>query len=87
MPELRDSNARRSGVLGRFIFLSRWLQAPLYVGLIMAQGVYVYRFLLELWHLIGFALLGHPAPESIPKIVTDPETIGMISVTRHSSRA
>lgn len=38
--------------LGSFIFLSRWLQAPLYIGLIAAQGVYVYHFMLELWHLI-----------------------------------
>jgi uncharacterized protein (TIGR00645 family) len=38
--------------LGSFIFLSRWLQAPLYQGLIVAQGVYVYRFVLELWHLL-----------------------------------
>ena len=38
--------------LGNLIFLSRWLQAPLYLGLILAQAVYVYRFLIELWHLI-----------------------------------
>src|ERR1700730_17113324 len=38
--------------LGSLIFLSRWLQAPLYVGLIVAQGVYVYHFLKELWHLV-----------------------------------
>jgi len=41
--------------LGNFIFLSRWLQAPLYVGLIIAQCVYVYHFLIELWHLVGKA--------------------------------
>jgi uncharacterized protein (TIGR00645 family) len=34
------------------IFASRWLQAPLYFGLIVAQSVYVYKFLMELWHLI-----------------------------------
>ena len=34
------------------IFASRWLQAPLYLGLIVAQGVYVYRFMLELMHLV-----------------------------------
>jgi len=34
------------------IFASRWLQAPIYVGLILAQGVYVYRFILELVHLV-----------------------------------
>jgi uncharacterized protein (TIGR00645 family) len=39
--------------LGSFIFLSRWLQAPLYVGLILAQGVYVYHFFIELWHLLS----------------------------------
>jgi uncharacterized protein (TIGR00645 family) len=37
--------------LGKLIFLSRWLQAPLYVGLILAQMVYVYHFMVELWHL------------------------------------
>jgi len=39
-------------MLGNAIFLSRWLQAPLYFGLIVAQGVYVYRFMVELGHLI-----------------------------------
>lgn len=41
--------------LEAFIFWSRWLQAPLYVGLIIAQGVYVYQFLIELLHLVGRA--------------------------------
>jgi uncharacterized protein (TIGR00645 family) len=41
--------------LPNFIFMSRWLQAPLYLGLIIAQGVYVYRFMVELWHLISAA--------------------------------
>jgi uncharacterized protein (TIGR00645 family) len=35
------------------IFGSRWLQLPLYIGLIVAQGVYVVLFLKELWHLIA----------------------------------
>ncbi len=34
------------------IFASRWLQAPLYVGLIVAQTVYVCQFARELWHLM-----------------------------------
>jgi len=38
--------------LARLIFWSRWLQLPLYLGLIVAQGVYVFLFLKELWHLI-----------------------------------
>ena len=37
------------------IFGSRWLQLPLYVGLIIAQGVYVVLFLKELWHLFAHA--------------------------------
>ena len=41
--------------LESFIFWSRWLQAPLYVGLIIAQGVYVYQFVIELLHLVGKA--------------------------------
>ena len=36
----------------RFIFASRWLQLPLYLGLIVAQVVYVILFLKELWHLV-----------------------------------
>ena len=71
---------RSRGTLASFIFLSRWLQAPLYFGLILAQGVYVYRFLLELVHLFGFALLDHRRPRSTPQGVTDPETIVMLSV-------
>ena len=34
------------------IFSSRWLQLPLYLGLIVAQLVYVFLFLKELWHLV-----------------------------------
>lgn len=43
-------------LLEKSIFASRWLQAPLYVGLIIAQSVYVYQFLVELWHLVSFAI-------------------------------
>ena len=41
--------------LPSLIFASRWLQLPLYLGLIVAQGVYVYLFGYELWHLITHA--------------------------------
>jgi uncharacterized protein (TIGR00645 family) len=34
------------------IFASRWIQAPLYLGLIVAQAAYVYRFMVELAHLV-----------------------------------
>ncbi|MCX4906563.1 IS21-like element helper ATPase IstB [Streptomyces sp. NBC_00878] len=38
--------------LGYALFATRWLQAPLYFGLVAAQGVYVYKFFNELWNLI-----------------------------------
>jgi uncharacterized protein (TIGR00645 family) len=41
--------------LPQIIFGSRWLQLPLYLGLIVAQGVYVVLFMKELWHLITHA--------------------------------
>ncbi len=47
---------RRLAPLSSLIFASRWLQLPLYLGLIVAQGVYVFLFGKELWHLI------HDAP-------------------------
>ncbi|HKT29976.1 TIGR00645 family protein [Dyella sp.] len=50
------NNSPRLGPLPLLIFSSRWLQLPLYVGLIVAQCVYVYLFGKELWHLI------HEAP-------------------------
>ncbi|MET0788073.1 MAG: TIGR00645 family protein [Cellulomonas sp.] len=37
--------------LGSLIFFSRWLQVPLYLGLIVAQAIYVWQFMLELWHI------------------------------------
>ena len=39
--------------LSTLIFASRWLQLPLYLGLIVAQCVYVFLFGKELWHLIS----------------------------------
>jgi uncharacterized protein (TIGR00645 family) len=75
-----EQKSQSKRALASLIFLSRWLQAPLYFGLILAQGVYVYRFVLELWELIGFGLLGHPAPASVPKQVTDPEMVVMLTV-------
>jgi len=38
--------------LAALIFASRWLQVPLYLGLIVAQGIYVFLFCKELWHLL-----------------------------------
>jgi uncharacterized protein (TIGR00645 family) len=43
---------RRLAPLPALVFSSRWLQLPLYLGLIVAQGVYVVLFVKELYHLI-----------------------------------
>ena len=50
----RDARSPHS-VLASLIFGSRWLQVPLYLGLIVAQGVYVFLFLKELVHLLSHA--------------------------------
>src|ERR1700754_367326 len=47
---------RRMRPLPAVIFMSRWLQVPLYLGLIVAQAVYVVLFLKEVWHLVTSAL-------------------------------
>jgi uncharacterized protein (TIGR00645 family) len=47
---------RKMRALPTVIFMSRWLQVPLYLGLIVAQAVYVVLFLKEVWHLVTSAL-------------------------------
>ena len=62
--------------LGGFIFWTRWLQAPLYLGLIVAQAVYVFHFWVELVHLVeaafgdkaALALLIDSVGYSLPEI-------------------
>ena len=52
-PGLNVSHPRTpAGAIGWTIFASRWIQAPLYVGLIIAQAVYVVKFWKQLVHLI-----------------------------------
>jgi len=69
-------------VLPRAIFMSRWLQAPLYVGLIVAQGIYVWQFWVELYVLLINVFSSH-------KHVTDAElmlvVLGLIDVVMISN--
>jgi len=44
--------------LESFIFASRWIQAPLYLGLIVAQIIYCWLFMIELSHLVHGAFTG-----------------------------
>lgn len=61
-PEVRDpgrrpTSSRTAGnavesLFESIVFASRWIQAPLYAGLIVAELLYAYKFLVELWHMV-----------------------------------
>ena len=72
-----DSNNMRP--LPRWIFASRWLQAPLYVGLIVAQAIYVLQFWRELVHLIELTGIRNIAEAEIMLIVLGLIDVVMIS--------
>jgi len=57
----------RMQLLPRIIFMSRWLQVPLYLGLIIAQLVYVWQFWVELIHLVEAAMPWRPSAPALPK--------------------
>ncbi|MDO4426628.1 MAG: TIGR00645 family protein [Moraxella sp.] len=42
----------RQSIFAKVIFASRWLQLPIYLGLIVVQAIYAYKFMKSLWHLI-----------------------------------
>jgi uncharacterized protein (TIGR00645 family) len=56
--------------LPNLIFMSRWLQLPLYLGLIVAQAVYVFHFWVELVHLVEAAFGNQAALAAIYKSVS-----------------
>lgn len=43
---------QRQSIFAKIIFASRWLQLPIYLGLIVVQAIYAYKFMKSLWHLI-----------------------------------
>ncbi|MET0320057.1 MAG: YqhA family protein, partial [Duganella sp.] len=61
--------------LPAFIFMSRRLQLPLYLGLILAQCVYVFHFWVELKDLIGAALGNEAALQHIIQAVAVPNSV------------
>ncbi|GAA2233781.1 TIGR00645 family protein [Rarobacter faecitabidus] len=73
---------RQRSAIGMAIFASRWLQAPLYLGLIVAQAVYVWQFLKELWHLIEGAF-GHG--EALTESSTMLLVLGLVDVVMISN--
>ncbi|VTU08669.1 Predicted membrane protein [Actinobacillus indolicus] len=42
----------KQNIFSKIIFASRWLQLPIYLGLIVVQGIYAYKFLKSLWNLV-----------------------------------
>ena len=66
------------GLLPRLIFSSRWLQLPLYLGLILAQAVYVFHFLAELFHLVEAAF---GSVDALGKLVASVGYKSTVSVT------
>jgi uncharacterized protein (TIGR00645 family) len=64
---------RKLTPLNNLIFMSRWLQLPLYLGLILAQGVYVFHFWVELVDLIGAAMGNASSLQHIFDAVTAPD--------------
>ncbi len=56
--------------LPNLIFMSRWLQLPLYLGLILAQVVYVFHFWVELVHLIEAAMGNQTALQALLDVVS-----------------
>ncbi|WP_367846752.1 YqhA family protein [Rhodoferax sp. WC2427] len=65
MSESSPPKSKPLSPLPRFIFASRWLQLPLYLGLIAAQAVYVVHFLVELLHLVEAAFGSQTALEAL----------------------
>ena len=74
---MRPYDEALRGSFSWIIFASRWLQAPLYFGLIVAQGIYVYQFLVELIHLLS--KIGQSNEEQVMLIVLGLIDVVMIS--------
>ena len=64
-PKIKPAKTSPLRPIPNFIFASRWLQLPLYLGLIAAQGVYVFHFLVELLHLIEAAFGSQTALQAL----------------------
>jgi uncharacterized protein (TIGR00645 family) len=70
MTDPLNANGKRLSPIPAFIFMSRWLQLPLYLGLILAQCVYVFHFWVELKDLIGAAMGDASSLQHILQAVT-----------------
>ncbi|MCP5292176.1 MAG: TIGR00645 family protein [Nitrosomonas sp.] len=64
------ATSKRIPYIAYFLFLSRWLQLPLYLGLVLAQCVYVFHFWVELTDLIGAVMGKKESLDHILDVVT-----------------
>ncbi|UEC23076.1 TIGR00645 family protein [Pasteurella canis] len=48
----RPRQSHAPNIISQIIFASRWLQLPIYLGLIVVQGLYAYKFMKSLWELM-----------------------------------
>lgn len=64
-----DKTPGNRSALPNLIFASRWLQLPLYIGLIAAQAIYVVHFWVELVHLIEAAFGNKDALAALVKSI------------------
>ncbi|MBT9553378.1 MAG: TIGR00645 family protein [Hydrogenophaga sp.] len=76
-PPKTNSNLQ---ALPNLIFASRWLQLPLYLGLILAQGIYVFHFWVELVHLIEAAFGNKDALAALVKSIGYKESFEVTSL-------
>lgn len=63
-------------LLPTFLFASRWLQAPLYLGLVIAQAFFVWMFMIELTHLVHSFFSGSPITEADVMLIV----LGLIDI-------
>jgi len=80
MPNDMTEFEKKLRPLPRWIFMTRWLQAPLYIGLVVAQAVYVWQFWVELVHLIS--ILSHKTPSETEIMLI---VLGLIDVVMISN--
>ena len=66
--------------LPSLIFASRWLQLPLYLGLIAAQAVYVFHFWVELVHLLEAAFGSQEALQQLITSIGYKQTVPITSL-------
>lgn len=77
----QKTDNKRISTVARFLFLSRWLQLPLYLGLVLAQCVYVFHFWVELTDLVGAIMGNKESLKHILHIVTPEEAEVPLKIT------